>query len=102
MIKALVQGYHVLGVGRRSGLITKPRMKRTRFIRGLLSADKLWPGIPGNSKNYGNRLERATVETGGLLAVNLEALAGCFDYEYPAYVVHFHGDRPVELLLPLH
>lgn len=46
-------------------------------------------------------LQRAAGEEGGLLAVDLEALAGAFDNEDPALVVHFHRDRPLEQFLPL-
>ena len=49
-----------------------------------------------------NRLEGASMETGDLLAVNLHALAGSLYNEYPAFVVHFHRDRPVEMLLSFH
>ena len=46
-------------------------------------------------------LQRAAGEEGGLLAIDLEALAGAFDIEDPALVVHFHCDRPLEQFLPL-
>ena len=50
----------------------------------------------------GRGLERATMEIGDLLTIDLEALAGGFNHKDPAFIIHFHGDRPVEQLLPLH